>query len=286
MTTLATATTVAAFVRSPIRSCYVGASYLVWCGAADLVGSIHWSAPSERDVREMIALLEFANHRSVARRAVVVMDCSSIERVDADVMMLAVELMRERLPALTDRIERHAIITPPGIPGLIVAGALPLLSPRHELRYVASTSEAFEFLAHAGAASSFASASRVVDALRGSSAIIAELRGMLSRTLVDASLPRSASALGMSTRSVQRELARCGTTFSGELRRARVMAAYDLLRHTDLKVAAIATRIGLTTVSHMNVALRRELGSTAVELRARSREWRDRDALRRDRDRA
>jgi transcriptional regulator GlxA family with amidase domain len=78
-----------------------------------------------------------------------------------------------------------------------------------------------------------------------------------------------ATALGMSTRTLQRELRRLDTSFSDELRRVRIAAAEALLVLTDLKIDAIATQVGFGTASRMSASLRRERNLTASELRAR-----------------
>jgi transcriptional regulator GlxA family with amidase domain len=89
--------------------------------------------------------------------------------------------------------------------------------------------------------------------------------------LVEASVERCATALAVSVRTLQRELTRAGTSFSDELRRARVAAAGELLRLADTKLEAIAARVGFGSSARMNEALRRELGVTARELRDRAR---------------
>ena len=64
----------------------------------------------------------------------------------------------------------------------------------------------------------------------------------------------AASALGMSARTLQRELARLDTSFTCELRSSRVTAAEALLVHSDLKIDAIALKIGFGNASRMSAA--------------------------------
>ena len=85
---------------------------------------------------------------------------------------------------------------------------------------------------------------------------------------MNASLDGCAAALGLSGRTLQRELHRRDTSFSDELRRARVAAAGQLLRMTDLKMEAIAQRVGFGTASRMSAMLRRELSATPSMVRA------------------
>lgn len=259
------------FQRAPVGSCVAGATYLIWCAAPDLAGSLQWGVPDDRDVREMIALLDFIRHPSLAATGSVLMDCRDIERVDPDVMVGFVDLAREWLPRWSPRIASQAVIVPDGIAGILLAGALPLLAPSHPFRFVPTLDDALAFLAHPGARAAYDEASAIASTARGTAALVARLRAAIAGDLVDASVERCATTLAVSARTLQRELARAGTSFSDELRRVRVAAASELLRLGDGKLEAVAARVGFGTSSRMNEALRRELGLTARELRDRAR---------------
>ncbi|MGE5185492.1 MAG: helix-turn-helix transcriptional regulator [Acidobacteriota bacterium] len=259
------------FQRAPIGSCVAGATYLIWCAAPDLAGSLQWGVTDDRDVREMIALMDFIRHPSLAPTGCVLMDCHDIERVDTDVMVGFIELAREWLPKWSPRIAAQAVIVPEGVAGILIAGALPLLAPTHRFRFASTLDDALAFLAHPGARAAHAEAAAIATTVRGTAALVARLRSAIAADLVDASLEACATQLAVSVRTLQRELARADTSFSDELRRARVAAASELLQLSDVKLEAIATRVGFGTSSRMNEALRRELGVTARELRDRAR---------------
>src|SRR5262249_15290928 len=138
-------------------------------------------------------------------------------------------------------------------------------------RFVAQLADAFTFLDHPDAPAAYDAATRIASAARGTAALLGQLRVQLARDLAGASVEGAAAALGRSARTFQRELQALGTSFTDELRRARVAAAQELLTMSDLKIDAIAARVGFGTASRMSAALRRELGVTASELRARGR---------------
>lgn len=259
------------FLRSPIGHAVTGATYLIWCHAPDLAGSIQWGTPTERDVGEMIAVMDFIHHRAVAPTGCVLMDCRDIESVDGDVLLGFAERARELLVVWSPRIRGQAVVVPRGLAGILLAGALPSLSPTHPIRFVAEVDDAFDFLDHPQARAAYAAATALAAEVRGGSVLVTRLRAAFERDLTSPRVEACAAALGLSVRTLQRELREVGTSFSDEVRRARVATAAELLRLSDLKIDAIAARVGLGTASRLTAALRRELGMTASELRVRAR---------------
>ena len=257
------------FQSHPIGNCVAGGTYLIWCAAPDLVGSIQWGIPDERDVREMVELIDFIRHPDLAPKGLVLMDCSDIERVDPDILVGLIPQLREVLPHWSPRIERHAVVVPDGLAGILLAGPLPMLAPSHHFRFVPTLDEALAFLNHPAARAAHDEARALAETVRGTATLVVRLRAALAADLVEATLDRCAAAIAVSTRTLQRELAHAGTSFSDELRRARVAAAKELLRLGGAKHDAIAAQVGFGNSSRMNAALRRELGTTASELRSR-----------------
>lgn len=260
-----------AFQRAPIGNCVAGATYLVWCAADDLVGSFQWGIPADRDVREMFALMDFIDHPSLARTGCVLMDCRDIQRVDADIMISFVDLARQHLPRWSPRISAQAVIVPAGVGGILLAGGLPLLAPTHRFRFVSTLEDAVAFLGHPKVRAAYADARAIATTVQGTFALVARVRSAIAADLVGASVQTCALDLAVSGRTLQRELTRAGTSFTDELRRARVAAANEHLRLGDTKLDVIAKRTGFGNSSRMNEALRRELGATARELRERAR---------------
>jgi hypothetical protein len=66
---------------------------------------------------------------------------------------------------------------------------------------------------------------------------------------------------------LQRRLRAAGTSFGEQLRRARINAAWQLVRFSDLKIDAIASHVGLGNSSRLGSIFRAELGMTAAQLR-------------------
>jgi AraC-like DNA-binding protein len=257
------------FVRDPIGRCVAGETFVMWCATSDLVGSIQWGTLRADEIRLMFEHMQAARHPDFAPKGRVLMDCRDLTRVDPDAFAAFAEHAREALSRWATRVERHAMVVPDGMSGVLLAGPLPLLAPPYPFRFGTDLDEALDFVAHPEARAAHAEALAIADELRGSSRLVERLRAEIVRDLEASSVERCATALRLSTRSLQRELGQLGTSFSDELRRCRVAAARDLLLMSDTKIEAVAARVGFGTASRLSAALRRELGVTATELRAR-----------------
>lgn len=260
---------IAEFLTAPIDHYVVGRTFVAWCATRDLAGTVQWGVPDEADIRDMTALMDIVRHPDIGPTGYILMDCREIERVAPDVVMMFVDHARRSMERWAPRIERQAVIIPDGLRGLLLAAPLPLLSPRYPFKFAVDLDEALEFLAHPDARAVHAQIAAVAEAARGISPMLVRLRAVLARDLGGATVESCATALATSTRSLQRELRLLETSFSNELRRARVDAAVELLRMSDMKIDAIAASVGFGTASRMNLALREAVGLTASELRAR-----------------
>jgi AraC-like DNA-binding protein len=257
------------FVERPLERCVAGAGFLVWCAAPDLAGSVQWGPLDDRCVAEMLDVARFIHDEQLAGSARVLVDWREIARVDSDAVLYFIETARHLLEERPPRSDRHVVVLPPGPVGLLLAGALRSLTPTDSLYFATELDRAFQLLGHPGARKAYAAAVAQAHAVRNESHLHARVRAHLARELVRASVDGCAAALGVSARTLQRELARLGTSFSVELQRARVAAIEELLLHSDLTVDAIAERVGLRNASRVGVVLRRELNTTPSALRAR-----------------
>jgi AraC-like DNA-binding protein len=259
------------FIADPWGRYIARPTFLVWCRSPDLQGALIWGDLDQPSMRDMMAVGAWVHRPDVSRRRRVLVDCSGVQRVDADVLLGFAQLARDRVPVWSTGIERHAIVVPAGLGGILIGGALPSVGVSHPVRFTHDLEAAIAYVDHPLARASHDEAAAAAVAARGRSALLFRLRGELGRELTTATVERAAAALGMSVRTLQRELGRLGTSFSDELRGVRIAAAETLLVHSDLKIEAIATQVGFGTASRMSAMLRRELDVTASALRARAR---------------
>jgi AraC-like DNA-binding protein len=259
---------VAELVASPIGRCLVRPTFAIWCATPELQGSVLWGVLDAHVIADMMKAGEFIHHRDIAPARRVITDLRELERADPDILLAFAAAARARVGSWAGGIQRQALLVPTGLAGMMMSGTLPLAGVEHALHIGRDLESALAFVDHPLAAASHAAATAIAAATRGPSALIARLRAQLADDLHAATIDRSAAALGMSTRTLQRELHRLETSFSDELRRVRIAAAEALLVHTDLKIDTIALQVGFGNASRMSALLRRAMNLTAGELRA------------------
>jgi len=257
-----------ALLAAPLDRAVVAPRSVLWCAAPDLAGARHVGALDEREARALVDALACVRHPAMALRTCLLWDVSAVERASGEAILALVDALRDALPAVSPRIARHAIVVGDGFAGVLLAGAVPSLAPTHPVRIFREHAAAWAYLAHPLAAVAHRVANDLADATCGPSPLIARLRAQLARQLDGATLGECARALGVSTRTLQRELLRCRTTFSDELRGLRIATAEELLELGDLKIEAIASRVGYRTASRLSATLVRERRATASTLRA------------------
>ena len=82
-------------------------------------------------------------------------------------------------------------------------------------------------------------------------------------------MSEAARALGVSDRSLQRELKKNGTRFRDELIAARIEAAGDYLSEPDLKIETVAELVGMSSHSHLTSLSSPAQRRTPVQYRER-----------------
>jgi AraC-like DNA-binding protein len=259
------------FVAAPFGRYIARSTFLIWVLSPELQGALIWGDLDQATMRDMMAVGAWVHHPGVSQRRRVLVDCSGVQRVDADVLLGFAHLARDRVPVWSTGIERHAVVVPAGLGGILIGGALPSVGASHPVRFTHDVEAALAYVDHPLARPSHEHACAMAVTARGRAALLFRLRAELGRALATSTVDSAAHALGMSVRTLQRELGRLGTSFSDELRVVRVGAAEALLVHSDLKIEAIATQVGFGTASRMSAMLRRELDVTASALRARAR---------------
>lgn len=244
------------FLAAPVGGYVAGSTFVVWCHSPTLSGTVLWGAPSADDAREIARLWQYDRELSGYD---FVVDASGLRAVDPEGLALLCQAISADLEHNTASIRRQMILLPRDpLVGAVVAGVPVFLESGHPWRAFTDEAEGLAWLSRADLPR--AEISRMVTAARSEPATLASLRAHLEQHLDSASLTEVSHALGCSTRTLQRELARQGSTFRDELRRARVAAAAQLLALGDLKVEAVAWQVGYASTSHFVSAFLRETG--------------------------
>jgi AraC-like DNA-binding protein len=231
---------------SPIGKWATTHSSLVWCHSPALGGAVAWGRPTLEDAMATMRLLEVYLHPAIARRFAIAIDCHAVQAVDWTTVDFLIEWIRRHLPELRERVTLQVGIAPGGMTGVVLSSLLAVNGPSHPVRVCADWRAALFELAP-----SFGEAlhGELRAALELARAVAPELRGV--RELLQAcdgrmSLHEAARRLGLSARSLQRALASAGASFRDEQLAARFSAARTLLAESELKVAAIAARLGIS----------------------------------------
>jgi AraC-like DNA-binding protein len=112
-------------------------------------------------------------------------------------------------------------------------------------------------------------------ALAEPSPVLASLRALLQANLIDIDLRAAAKQLGLSARSLQRELRRSSTTFREELARSRVEVAAHRLSESEISLARLALDVGYASQQALARQFRESTGESPST-------WRKQQRIRRD----
>lgn len=106
--------------------------------------------------------------------------------------------------------------------------------------------------------------------LRTTTSLQARLASELRRVMAQGcDQTKVATALGLSPRTLQRELHALGTSYSEELAAVRVLGAEDLLANTALPMKEVAARLGFSSVATFSRFFRQRTGQSPSTFRDR-----------------
>lgn len=258
------------FAFDPIDRYWLGSTSLVWCRDAATAGSLTWGTPNERDMHELTRALELARHPALGSGVEIFMDSRGIERVDWPPFSYLLNYVKERMTEWSQRIRKQAVVLPPGPAAPLLAGMVPMVGMTYPMKFFGDSAEAIGWLGW-GPEKILAidEAAGLMAAARSITPTVQELRAWLDRSLVGPTLESAASALRVSTRTLQRELKAASTTFTAEVHAARIRAATAMLAESDEKIEAIAHAVGCISASQLSALFRKHIGETPARYRAR-----------------
>lgn len=259
-----------AFIASPVGRYLRGRTHLVWCHDRRLLGSAHWGRAAEADLVRLGKALEVVNAGALARPLDVVTDARHVESTPSVVNYArSIGHLSERMEAYGKLLRRHAVIHGTGLAGSVVAGSLPLLSPRHEWRLFTDAREAWAWLENPAAEAARREVDGLLEEVISAPPPVAAVRDYLAQRGTTATLVDTARALGVSARALQRSLAGESTSFRSELSRARSQAAVRLVLESDLKLSAVARQLGFSSLGAFSRHYLRHTGELPSQARSR-----------------
>jgi AraC-like DNA-binding protein len=257
-----------ALVANPVGRYFVtSACALVWCHGPTLGGAIAWGRPTCHDVHRILAAFELYRSSGIAPRFATIMDGRGIEAIEPEAFALFVSWLAERRAELAERVDiQFGVVAADSLVGATLSGILPVVGQTHRFRVVIDPLDAFRAVSPVADALS-KEVDDLATAARGVPVDVSRLRALL-RARPQRGVAGAAAALGVARRTLQRQLARTGTSFSGELREALYERVRQMILGGDEKIAVIARRVGLSEGT-LTRLVREKSGRTPGELRRR-----------------
>ena len=260
------------FRRGPIGRYAVGDQFLIWCTDPELCGMVVWGQPSVTDLARVIEVFDHAEDSGIAVPCDFVLDIRRLDRVGVDLFEDLVRQVGGRIGHIARRVRRQAIVLRPSdLASAVVSGFYAMVGA--ELRWQINDEPiaALAWLEVQDAGGIAEEIERLVVERLAGSAELDRLRAWLRDRGLRASLAAAASALGVSTRSLQRRLGEAGSSFRTEVEQARLAVAQQRLLDSDDKVAVIAAEVGTSSESNFIAFFRRLTGVTPAAWRAARR---------------
>jgi AraC-like DNA-binding protein len=259
------------FRTAPVGRYVSGNGWVLWCTDPALCGSIVWGRLDEAAIGEIATPFDSLDSPQMAPRCALLTDASRLEGIDGDAFRRFAAFIGRKLPDLESRIGRQAIVRPSGLTGALVAGFYEVLGrPSYPVGLFTDVVCAARWLARPDAEALAEELAALAIAASSLPDEVRRLRELLG-TSPHLSLAAAVRAMGVSERSLQRQLRRAGTSFRHEVDAARIRAARTLLADTDRKITAIALEVGCATLQHFSALFRRMTGETPSAWRARQR---------------
>jgi len=254
-------------LHDPVGRWMPTGSALFWCHSAELCGMAVWGRPNAADARSLMRV--FDGHRHLAPRFDVLQDASAMEQIDPEALAVLLDWLRDNPHVLRDHVRERIGVIPPGVDGLTLAGIAPVLSLVSPVTILTDPRDAFVKLLPDGGEALHREVEQLVEQARGLAPAVVALRRVLAAERGALGLAAAAARIGVSARSLQRQLAAAGLSFRAVQAEARFHAAEELLRGDD-KLVAVAASLGLSE-DGLTQLVRARTGLTPGELRRRLR---------------
>jgi AraC-like DNA-binding protein len=253
-----------AFIEEPAGGWLALGSAVVWCADSTLCGAVAWGRPTEHEVRDILRV--FAAYDTMAAEFDLVLDGRRITGIDPGPLGQLIEWLSAHRDGLAKRVRLQMGVIDDTLAGITLSGILPALGDTHRFKLVRKAEDAFVALRGEAGEPLAREVEAAVEAARGESEELRQLREHLKRHDGRVELHDAARELRVSTRTLQRSLQLQGTSFQDEVKQARFAAAEALIVGTDDKISAVAARVGVSE-GVLTRIVREVTGLTPGELR-------------------
>ncbi|NUP08275.1 MAG: AraC family transcriptional regulator [Polyangiaceae bacterium] len=257
-----------AFFGEPACRFVVHRSFAYWQAERRVFGTIIWGRPDEHDVEQMCAAHEvgadplFAGHTSLV-------DIRALQAVDLLAFERLLGYLVRRRDDWSPNVSRQVVLHRGGYAHAVVAGMFQFLGAGHPVAFHDDAKAAYEAI---GASDVSAELETLRETLLGVPDVVRRVQAAFDGLPRGATSADVARAVGTSSRSLQRHLMACGSSFRLERQRYLLRASERLLEGTELDLDAIALQVGASSPSHLVALYRTHHGTTPAAFRARRRQ--------------
>lgn len=255
-------------VENPVGRYARGDHFVIWCVHRELCGLALWGRPTQGELELLTYVYDRGETSGIAIPCDFVLDTHHVAGIDREAFERLIRDGAQRVAGLHRRIRRQALLRGPGTLGALISGFYPMLDVAIPTMACVDYRAAFEWLGEPDFAEGVEAL--VAACVAGMPAVDRLRAWLLTRLELGTTLDEAARELGLSARSLQRQLREVGSSFRAELDAVRLEQAKQLLLETDLKIAAVATRIGAATEASFIAFFRKQTAqSPAAWRRAR-----------------
>lgn len=203
---------------------------------------------------------------TMADQVDVILDTSLVERVEPSAVEAVISFVVAHGARLAGRVRQQIGVVRRGIDGATLSGIVPMVGHALPFRIVDDPRDAYRLILGEDGDALCAEVRALVDTASQVPPVIRALREVMRSRAPSIDLAAGARAVGVSARSLQRTLGEHGTSFRAELRDVRFAEACAALATGDEKIAAIASRLGLSE-NALTQLFRERVGQTPGEYR-------------------
>jgi serine/threonine protein kinase len=139
------ASTVEDFLYDPYGRYFAGERVFYWCRDPQLLGSVWWGTPSERDLERVFGAFDVLTGADAVPHAALV-DMRRVEAVDERVYRRFVDAIRSRRAALGKAIRSLAVVRPRSMAGALISGFFEVEQQPHPVRIFTNAIDALRWL--------------------------------------------------------------------------------------------------------------------------------------------
>lgn len=245
--------------------------FAAWAIHRELAGFTIWGKPSVADADALFLPFNRPPPASIAVPCDVVFDIRRVSGIDPDTFEHFLRGAMARRGVYHERIRRQAVIRPSGLIGAAAEGMANLIAPAYGWCVCESLREGLEWLEVPNPELVASELDALVDNAIAGSPLVARVRTWIEARGGHSTIEETARALLLSVRTLQRSLGEAGTSFRQELDRVRLARSRQLLLESDLKLEAIAIKVGCANLGTFSNFFRRMTGESPSAFRAKRR---------------